>query len=136
MSLASKTNLDEAHFYQNADITAAVKQVAGEEEISVSATTQEIDVSIYHTKATTAAAASVATLPAGLFPGQRKVITVAALGTAGDELTVTPGAGVTAKKSDGSTALASLTFDAANEYALIEWDGAQWVVQTTTATEA
>lgn len=136
MSLASKTNLDEVHFYQNADVIAAVKQVAGEEEITVSDTTQAIDVSIYHTKATTAAAASVATLPNGLFPGQMKVITLAALGTGGDELAVTPGAGVTAKQSDGSTALASLTFDAADEYALIKWDGAQWIVDTTTATEA
>lgn len=135
MSLASKPNLDNVHFHQNADITAAVKQVAGEEEISVSDTTQEIDVSIYQTKATTAAAASVATLPAGLFPGQRKVITLAALGTGGDALTVTPGAGVTWKVVAG-TALASLTFDAADEYALIEWDGAQWQNVATTATEA
>lgn len=135
MGLKNVSDIETVHFHQNPAFAGAIKQVAGFEEITVNATTQAIDVSVYQTKATTAAAASVATLPAGTFPGQRKVITLAELGTGGDTLVVTPGAGVTWKVVAG-TALTSLTFDAAGEYALIEWNGAAWKNVVTTATEA
>lgn len=137
MTLVSKTSLvDDATSFQNTAITTAVKQLAGYDEIIVNATTQDIDVSTYQTRPTTAATTSVANLPAGLFPGQRKVVTLAALGAGGQSLVLTPAAGVTWKQANGNTDCASVTFSAANKFLLVEWNGQRWTNLNTDATVA
>lgn len=135
MALQQATDIDNVHPYQNKAIAAVAKQLGGIESITVNATTQQIAMDVYQTKMTTAAASSVATLPAGAFPGQRKVITLAALGAGGQTLALTPHAGVTWKASNGTDNTVSNTFDAADEFLLVEWDGAAWATLKTTATE-
>lgn len=136
MSLKLDTTIEEVFPHQNPAFASQIKMVAGYEEITVNATTQDIAVDVYETRFTTGAASSVAKLPAGAYIGQRKVIKCKALGTAGDALVLTPASGVTWKQSDGTTACASVTFSAANKYLLVEWNGARWTNIATDGTVA
>lgn len=135
MPLANHTDISEPVPFQNTGkLAPAITQVAGYDEIIVTNTTQALRVDTYQTRFTTGHANSVATLPAGLFPGQRKVVTCTALGAGGQELVLTPGAGVT--WTTGANNVVSNTFDAADEFLLVEWNGAKWVTLNGTATEA
>lgn len=136
MALQSKTAITQVYPHQNPTFAAAVAQLAGYDELAVNNVSQAMPLDAYQTRVTTGHAASVGTLPAGEFPGQRKVITLQALGSAGQTFALTPGAGVTWKQADGATACASVTFDAANEYLLVEWNGARWTNVSTNATVA
>lgn len=104
------------------------------ETITVNDTTQEISLGVYHTQCETDHASSVASLADGTIPGQRKLITVTTLGTAGDELALD----ATNIHNASGTQATGVTFDAADEYLLIEWTGAEWqeVYGTATITTA
>lgn len=104
--------------------------VATGETISVSATTQEIGTSPFHTQAETTAAASVASLANGTYAGQRKLITLATLGTGGDVLTLDE----TNIHNAAGTQATGVTFDAADEFLLVEWTGTEWQEVHGTAT--
>ncbi|MFP4541949.1 MAG: hypothetical protein ACLFR7_09990 [Opitutales bacterium] len=100
--------------------------------IEVSDTTQELSAEAQTINVRTAAAASVATLADGLFLGQRLAVRLDALGTAGDALTLTSDTGIEDAAGD---ALASLGFDEAEEFAILDWVGDAWRVVNATATE-
>lgn len=134
--LESAIDLTQDMPYKNGAHERALQALFGYEEITVNNVTQAISVDTYETRATTAHASSVATLPAGAFIGQRKSIVLAALGAGGQSLALTPAGGVTWKQADGSTACASVTFSAANKYLLVEWNGARWTNIATDATVA
>lgn len=135
MPIVSVTSVDEYLIYQNPDVITAVKQLAGYDAITANGTTQDINVTTAQTRVTADITSSLAKLPAGRYPGQRKVVTLAALGS-GDTLVLTPAAGVPWKQADGTTNCASVTFDALNEFLLVEWNGARWTNINTTATVA
>lgn len=105
---------------------------ASGEDITVSDTTQEIGTTPFHTQATTSHASSVASLADGDYVGQRKLITLDALGTAGDELALDE---ANIHNSSGTQAT-GVTFDAANEFLLVEWTGVEWQEVYGTATIA
>lgn len=136
MGAESKTNLEQHMPYMNGAQIRALTKLLGSEDITVNNVSQNISVSVFETRMTTAHANSVAKLPAGDFPGQRKHIVLDALGTAGDEVAVTPADGVTWKQANGSTDCASVTFAAADKYLLVEWNGARWTNLATDATVA
>ena len=73
-------------------------------------------------------------LPAGSH-GQEILVTLSVKGGAGNA-TLTPDAGVTIKQFDNTTAAASITFDAAAEYALVRYEYDHWVIVATNATVA
>lgn len=136
MTIETVAALEQNMPYQNGAHVRALKKLQGTEDITVNATTQAISVLVYETRMTSAAASSVATLPAGDYIGQRKLIVFEALGTAGDAVAITPGGGVTWKQADGSTACASVTFSAADKFLLVEWQGDRWLNIRTDATVA
>jgi len=72
---------------------------------------------------TVADAHITATLADGTYVGQRKAVTINTLigGSKNFVYTITTG-----KQVDGATALVSLTFNAADEQAVLEWTGAHW----------
>lgn len=102
------------------------------ESITVSDTTQEISLSEYETKMTTSHASSLASLANGAIPGQRKLITLDTLGTAGDELALA----ATNIHNAAGTQATGVTFDAADEFLLAEWTGSEWQEIYGTATIA
>lgn len=102
------------------------------ETIDVSATTQVIATSPFHTQMVTTAAASVVSLANGTYAGQRKLITLKTLGTGGDEVALAP-ANI---HNAAGTQATGVTFDAATEFLLVEWTGVEWQAVYTTATIA
>lgn len=92
------------------------------DEIAVSDTTQEINLEAYHTEMITEAAASVASLADGEITGQRKLLTLKTLGTAGDTISLD----ATNIHNAAGTQATGVTFDAEDEFLLIEWTGAEW----------
>lgn len=135
MALASKTTTAEYTIHQNPQVITGVMQVAGYDAITVTTTTQDLDVGYRQTVATSSAVSCLAKLPAGTFPGQQKALKFT-LAASGHTLILTPASGVTWKQSNGSTDCASVTFDADNEYWYAEWDGAKWINKATSATVA
>jgi hypothetical protein len=135
MALETEASLTQDMPYTNGAHERALVQLAGYEDVTATTTTQALRVDIYQTRITAAAVSSVATLPAGTFPGQRKVVTMPA--RAGSvTFILTPSVGVTWKQANGTDDSASVTFDAAGEYLVVLWDGAKWVNQSTNATVA
>lgn len=106
--------------------------VATGETIDVSATTQVIATSPFHTQMVTTAAASVASLADGTYAGQRKLITLKTLGTGGDTLALDE----TNIHNAAGVQATGVTFDAATEFLLVEWTGVEWQAVHTTATIA
>lgn len=124
-------------FRKNHSMGEMIKQMLSQlpvelsdESIVVSATTQEISLEAYHTQCETSAASSVASLADGAIPGQRKLITLEALGTAGDSLALD----ATNIHNAAGTQATGVTLDAAAEFLLIEWTGAEWQEVYGTAT--
>lgn len=103
-------------------LKTALNAISGEEAITVDDTTQEITQDYYNTKMTTAHASSVASIGDGHTVGQRKLITLETLGTAGDEVALDPD---NIHNASGTQAT-GVTFDAADEFLLLEWTGAEW----------
>lgn len=106
--------------------------VATGETINVSATTQEVSTSPFHTQMVTTAAASVASLADGTYAGQRKLITLKTLGTGGDEVALDE----TNIHNASGVQATGVTFDAADEFLLVEWTGVEWQAVYSTATIA
>jgi|GEM_PF-1924987 len=102
------------------------------ESVTVSDTTQEISLSEFQTKMTTSHASSVASLADGAIPGQRKLITLTSIGTGGDEVALDE---ANIHNASGVQAT-GVTFDAEDEFLLVEWTGAEWQEVYGTATIA
>lgn len=102
------------------------------EAIIVTNTTQVISTTAFQTAFTTAHATSAASLADGDYPGQRKLITCAELGAGGQVLALAH-ANIT---NAAGTQATGVTFDAEDEFLLVEWTGAKWQAVHTTATIA
>lgn len=100
--------------------------------IIVDDTTQELAVEALVIRVSTGAVASVATIADGLYLGQQVAVKLVSLSGV-DTLVLTSATGLR-KLSDG-TALTSLGFNAANEYAVLRWTSTGWQVVDVTATE-
>lgn len=115
-----------------AEIPAEPILLGDSEVISVSDTTQELPATHQTIHFATAAAASVATLADGLFLGQRLAVQCSALGAGGQALTLTSASGIV---NASQSALTNLVFDAADEFAILDWNGEAWQVVNATCTE-
>lgn len=102
------------------------------EVIEVTDETQELSARHLQVNIRTGAAASVATLEDGLYIGQHLTVYCKALGTGGDALTLTSATGIV---DASQSALTSLDFNAADEFALLVWNGEAWQVINATAAE-
>lgn len=104
------------------EILSQLPVATSEEQIEVSDTTQEISLDNFHTKMITAHASSVGTLADGTIPGQRKLITLETQGTGGDEFALDE----TNIHNSSGTQATGVTFDAEDEFLLVEWTGNEW----------
>lgn len=102
------------------------------ESITVDDTTQEISLDVYHTQCVTDNASSLASLADGTIAGQRKLITLLTQGTGGDEIALDE----TNIHNASGVQATGVTFDAEDEFLLVEWTGSEWHAVYATATIA
>ena len=100
--------------------------------VTTSAVTQVISTDAYETRLTTSGTedAELISIANGTIIGERKLLILKTLGESADSVTLAHANVVNAS----GTAATGVTFDAANEFLLIEWNGTKWQAIYTTAT--
>jgi hypothetical protein len=117
--------------YQESGSGFAVGDVAVTEAAeSVANADTDGNLAAYGSSTLTGDGAVAMTLPDGSAVGAMKFITCDSVASGDPLVTVTSGI-----KNNGTDVLASLEFDAANEHALLIWDGNNWLCVSKTATE-
>lgn len=96
--------------------------------------TLPVDVEVYETKIQTAGSesAEMISIPDGTVVGQRKLITVTAIGAAGTAV----GVAFTNIVNASAVQLTGCSMDADDEFLLLEWNGSKWQVVYSAATLA
>lgn len=111
---------------------AKIKNTNYYDEFTTATANQVVSMDAYETRLTTAGTEGVEniSLANGTIIGERKLFILKTLGNASDSVKLAHANVVNA----AGIAATGVTFDAINEYCLLEWNGAKWQAIYTTAT--
>lgn len=115
------------------EILSQLPVATSAEETEVDDSTKEISLDAYHTEFVTAHASSVCSLADGNIVGQRKLLTLKTQGNSGSDSVALDSTNI---HNAAGTQATGVTFDAVDEFLLVEWTGAEWQEVYGTATIA